>query len=356
MVRMWKRHLRVSCAAPLAGVLWAACSGDPYVDVEEPPPCESTTECDPERTGTECIDGRCQCPNPEEEKICCKPGAKEELGDDCERACRPIAECDAALCETPRDCAGPVDARCGEAVCIAGVCRLALPEQLQNQRPGDCVTLRCDEAGRVVEEPDDSDVFNDGNECTVDTCASGVGVHHPREAGRAEESAGRCDGERNLVECLTDDDCGNPSSVACSQHGWCVPQWCVDGDFDAPFGETATDCGGACDPCTAGQACLTLEDCQDQVCTEERKCALPTCSDRVRNGVETDVDCGAPSCPACDPGKRCNSHESCKSGVCVDGVCRAAICGDGFMNGDEAGIDCGGPCVACPLYIDYVDI
>ncbi|AUX45064.1 uncharacterized protein SOCE26_065450 [Sorangium cellulosum] len=94
MVRIWNRHLCVSCAVALAGVLWAGCRGDPYVDVEAPPPCDSTTECDPERTRTECIDGRCLCPDPEE-KTCCRPGAKEENGDICERACRPISECDA---------------------------------------------------------------------------------------------------------------------------------------------------------------------------------------------------------------------------------------------------------------------
>lgn len=351
MPRMWKRRLCASCAVLLAGVLWAACSGDAYVDVEREPTCDSTEECDPDRTGTQCIDGLCRCPSPGEES-CCEPGAKEDEGDRCERQCRPIDECNAMRCEAPRDCPGPVDPRCGQAVCVAGVCRLALPEQLQNQRIGDCVSLRCDESGRVVAELDDSDVFNDGNECTVDVCAQGVGVHRPREAGRAEESSGRCDGKGHLVECLTDEHCGNPSSVACSRRGWCVPQWCVDGDFDAPFGETATDCGGACDPCSAGQACLTSEDCHDHVCTAEEKCALPTCHDGVQNGVETDIDCGAPSCPACDFGKWCNSHESCKSGVCVDGLCRAATCGDGVMNGEEAGVDCGGLCAACPLYID----
>lgn len=355
MARMWKRHLCASCAVFVAGVLWAACTGDAYVDVEREPLCASTEDCQPEQTGAACIDGRCRCPDPEE-KSCCAPGAEEEDGDRCERACRPAGECEAMACEATRDCRGPVDARCGKAVCAAGVCRLALLAQLQNQRHGDCTTLQCDASGRVVAQPDDSDLFNDGNECTVDACAHGAVVHRPRAAGTAEESSGRCDGEGHLVECLTHEHCGNPASVACSQHGWCVPQWCVDGDLDAPFGETATDCGGSCEPCPAGQGCLTPEDCLDRVCTEAKKCALPTCHDGVQNGAETDVDCGAPSCPACDPGKRCSSHGACKSSVCADGVCHAATCDDGVMNGDEAGVDCGGLCVACPLYIDGMGI
>jgi hypothetical protein len=96
--------LFASRAVFLAGILWGACKGDAYVDVEQDPPCDSTTECAPELTKTQCIDGHCRCPNPEKEEKCCAPGAKEEEGDLCERQCRPISECNATRCETPQDC------------------------------------------------------------------------------------------------------------------------------------------------------------------------------------------------------------------------------------------------------------
>ncbi|KYF90435.1 hypothetical protein BE20_17650 [Sorangium cellulosum] len=347
---MWKRRLCATCAMLLAGVLWAACSGDAYVGVEREPTCGSTEECDPDRTGTQCIDGLCRCADPAEES-CCEPGAIEKDGDLCRRQCRPNSECNAALCETPRDCPKPVDPRCGEAVCVDGVCWLALPEQLPNQRRGDCMILRCDESGRLVAEPDDSDVFNDGNECTVDACAQGASVHSPKASGNAEEGSGYCDGEGHRVGCLRDEDCGTPS-YACSMSGRCVLEWCGNGIFDNASGETARDCGGPCEPCRAGQPCMVNSDCIEGVCGPDMLCEHADCHDRIQNGAETDVDCGAPSCPACDSGLRCNAHAACKSGVCGDGTCLDPTCDDGVQNGDEAGIDCGTTCpIACPLLI-----
>ncbi len=49
----------------------------------------------------------------------------------------------------------------------------------------------------------------------------------------------------------------------------------------------------------------------------------PTCTDGIKNGNETGVDCGG-SCPACP-----------------------SSCSDGIQNGNETGIDCGGSCPAC---------
>ncbi|AUX27150.1 uncharacterized protein SOCEGT47_077300 [Sorangium cellulosum] len=350
---MWKRRLSAPCMVLLAGVVWAACSGDAYIDVEQEPPCDSTADCGSELTGAECIDGRCRCPELGDVS-CCEPGAREEEGDRCERACRPVRECVAAPCEAARDCPGPVDPRCGQALCVAGVCRLALREQLEHQRAGDCRVVKCDDAGAARVEHSGSDVFNDGNECTIDRCAHGTSVHLPHPTGPSPETSGYCkDGK--WVGCLRDEDCGNPS-YACSTSGRCVHEWCENGILDVSSGETALDCGGPCDPCESGQPCDSDDDCVEQICAEDGTCAHARCGDRVLNGAETDVDCGAPSCPACDSGQKCGSHESCQSGVCMDGVCRDATCSDGVMNGDEAARDCGGSCAVCPLYVDRPDI
>ncbi len=51
-----------------------------------------------------------------------------------------------------------------------------------------------------------------------------------------------------------------------------------------------------------------------------------SCTDGIKNGQETGVDCGGPTCPPC-----------------------AATCTDGIQNGQETGVDCGGPsCPPCP--------
>ena len=51
------------------------------------------------------------------------------------------------------------------------------------------------------------------------------------------------------------------------------------------------------------------------------------CSDKVKNGSESDVDCGG-TCPACADGKACGAGTDCTSGVCTAGKCTGASCTD----------------------------
>ncbi len=109
----------------------------------------------------------------------------------------------------------------------------------------------------------------------------------------------------------------------------------------------------------------------------------PNCSNGVRDGVETDIDCGGASaceclpgtpwwdcyfggspgmvcgvlgCGGCEDGKRCRSDRDCLNRVCkagsdflclfgrCGGTCASPTCGDGVRNGDEIGVDSGGAC------------
>lgn len=45
-----------------------------------------------------------------------------------------------------------------------------------------------------------------------------------------------------------------------------------------------------------------------------------TCTDKIKNGSESDVDCGG-SCPACIDGKSCNKSSDCFSSACVVNKC-----------------------------------
>jgi hypothetical protein len=49
--------------------------------------------------------------------------------------------------------------------------------------------------------------------------------------------------------------------------------------------------------------------------------AEPTCTDSVRNGNETDVDCGG-TCPRCAVGKTCVARNDCASARCEAGTCQ----------------------------------
>lgn len=46
-----------------------------------------------------------------------------------------------------------------------------------------------------------------------------------------------------------------------------------------------------------------------------------TCSDGIRNGQETDVDCGGFTCNPCSGGQTCSISSDCESSVCNGGVC-----------------------------------
>lgn len=74
----------------------------------------------------------------------------------------------------------------------------------------------------------------------------------------------------------------------------------------------------------------------------------PTCRNTVKDGNETDLNCGGGSCNACGEAKQCVKNSDCAKGFCSNGKCGSNHCGDGVLDGDETGIDCGGAtCSKC---------
>jgi hypothetical protein len=125
-------------------------------------------------------------------------------------------------------------------------------------------------------------------------------------------------------------------------------------------GMTVCCAGLACDPATKlclpplmcvpnGQACdptQPVKCCSGQPCTGV--CGAPTCSDMIKDGTETDIDCGGPSCPACSPGRACLASSDCLPGLaCLGNICQPAVCA-------PTGVPCNPnmPCCsgqACPI-------
>ena len=114
--------------------------------------------------------------------------------------------------------------------------------------------------------------------------------------------------------------------------------------------ETDVDCGGkTCPQCADGKSCKLAVDCTSGVCTSGI-CAAPGCTDNVLNGAETDIDCGGSTCSKCVATKKCNGAGDCASGVCSGGVCQKANCTDKAQNGAETDVDCGGStCPKCDI-------
>lgn len=77
--------------------------------------------------------------------------------------------------------------------------------------------------------------------------------------------------------------------------------------------------------------------CPGGTCRDGR-CRSATCGDGVKNGTETDVDCGG-SCTRCAGGNTCASRADCHSARCETGRCQTCA-----IDAD-CGSDSNGPCV-----------
>ncbi len=135
------------------------------------------------------------------------------------------------------------------------------------------------------------------------------------------------------------------AEVSCDESGACAATTCDDGVRNGD--ETDVDCGGSCARCDEGDACEAATDCTSGVCAGDR-CVPAACDDGVLNGDESDLDCGGSACGPCATGGACEVAADCASRVCAASACAAPSCEDGLMNGEEAEVDCGGDCAPCP--------
>jgi hypothetical protein len=79
--------------------------------------------------------------------------------------------------------------------------------------------------------------------------------------------------------------------------------------------ESDVDCGGSCSlGCPTSGQCTQASDCYSNTCTDAGVCGAPSCTNGVRDGFETDVDCGSQCKTACDVGERCYTDSDCGAG------------------------------------------
>lgn len=206
-----------------------------------------------------------------------------------------------------------------------------------------------------------------GRTCKVDSdCASNAcdAIMHTCNASSCS------DGTKDDNE--TDVDCGGACSACAVGRGCAVDQDCASSACDAvsltcavnqctdhrkATTESDIDCGGSvCRKCANGLACRNFLDCMSNVCDQPSHLCIPyvdPCTDGVRDGAETDVDCGGGQCPACALGKACWLDFDCTSQACdgIAAVCVADACADHRVDGVESDIDCGGSgvCARCVL-------
>jgi len=109
--------------------------------------------------------------------------------------------------------------------------------------------------------------------------------------------------------------------------------------------ETGVDCGPSCEPCAVCSDGMRNGDETGVDCGGSCG-ACPRCDDGQQNGTESDIDCGGTCATRCDTDRRCRENADCASLVC-NGVCQPSSCLDEVRNGQETGVDCGGSCAGC---------
>ena len=199
-------------------------------------------------------------------------------------------------------------------------------------------------------------------ECTTPPCAGGAECTDGSECASGICKESRCidqsanDGVKNGTE--TDIDCGGPSAGTprCASGKQCVETrdcnnvLCTGSVCQPPRtndgikngAETDIDCGGPDAPrCATGKACVETSDCNNVLCTD-LVCQPVTAGDGLKNGTETDVDCGGAEAPACATGQTCLVTADCDNVLCTDSVCQPPTAVDGLKNGTETAKDCGG--------------
>ena len=145
----------------------------------------------------------------------------------------------------------------------------------------------------------------------------------------------------------------NGKRIECGDGPACTPcPPCLDGKKSGD--ETDVDCGGSCPKkCGNGQSCKVNADCDHDRCVGTQcnqgnpydSGALDRCTNSVKDGDETDVDCGGSCAKKCGNGQSCKVNADCDHDRCVGTVCiQAPTCTDSFKNGDETDVDCGGSC------------
>jgi hypothetical protein len=265
--------------------------------------------------------------------------------------------CATMACTMPSDCPATGN-ECVDATCDMGCCGTkskADGTAIATQTAGNCAKEVCMGGQPNGSQPDDTDVPADQDDChtgacdashmpvqkvkpTDTTCASNGGKVCGDTTGA---NAGKC------VQCNVDGQCTAPKVCdPVNKSGVCVDPGCTDGLQDGT--ETDKDCGGSCGAtCADGKLCMVDGDCMNGFCNQtSHTCATPTCTDTIKNGAETDKDCGGALCDGqgktCADGLKCSVNADCTHGYCKAGVCTMPTCGDGVKNGNETDIDCGG--------------
>jgi hypothetical protein len=129
------------------------------------------------------------------------------------------------------------------------------------------------------------------------------------------------------------------ASQCCSQScmgGTCVPS-CTNGMQDGT--ETDVDCGGSCSPCNLGQGCLSAGDCYPNTQCSTGQCTCGPgqldCNGNSVDGCEVNPTNNASNCGACNV--VCSLPNT--MAVCAMSQCQVGPCSAGYGNCNGLTVD-----------------
>lgn len=248
-------------------------------------------------------------------------------------------------CVVPSDCVGITETECEKRNCVNNKCEIAYEGQttlaspvLQNAK--DCKKVVCNGPNGTTEVNDDTDLPDDTNACTTDTCSNGMKVFTNKSQGTPCGATGVCNATGGCVGCNSPADCGVDDF--CTKHT-CVSNMCgityTPNGTDLPamnsiMNQTPGDCkviqcngsGGIKTVVRTSDVPVDSNDCTDNVCSMGGQPSNPNSplnSPCSSNGG--DVCNGAGVCKKSN-GKTCSATGDCLSNFCVDGYCCNNAC------------------------------
>lgn len=279
-----------------------------------------------------------------------------ELGTRCNNGngfCDGEGTCGACLTEA--DC--PASNLCATWACEMGECVAAFAPvgtPLPTDTAGDCRREVCDGADGTMIVDDDTDVPEDGNECTEDLCTgSPLAPSNPAVSNGSECAGGgalSCQ-DGICVGCVNPTDCDAADSPCADW--WCntTTQQCIVDYVDPNLPGTLSQTDGDCQErvCNGSGGISVINDNGDAF-DDDNDCTIDTCSQGtpIHTDEMLDTPCsGSMFCDASGNCVDCNSPSQCPQGAneCEYATCAANACmlvdrPDGYVIAAQTGGDC----------------
>lgn len=245
-----------------------------------------------------------------------------------------VKTCDnASLCKPAAgDC---TDAACvsGKLVCEGDKLRKCKPDQSALEDQQTCMPGMCDSELQQCDACVSGSKMCQGN--SVLTCNAQRSGFDPMPCPSATP---RCVGMGQCVECMSDNDCGDP--------GTCLMKYCNPVSQTCqpkPAPSSAACSGGHCDGAGKCVECSAASECQDKAC-QTKSCSggrcqwTPVAAGRTSPSCSGSQVCSASQqCVECVDASQCRSFEgTCKKAMCTNNACSSQrttgeSCGSGMV-------------------------